>query len=68
MIKLSDTEPKLTEVTISVRIPIEVADLIKRLCEEEIDGMKVLARTDSQVARDCLIRGIREIGREKGLF
>lgn len=65
---MSETEPKLAEVTISVRIPIEVAELIKKLCQEEIDGMKVLARTDSQVARDCLLRGIREIGREKGLF
>ena len=60
-------EPKLTEVTISVRIPIEVAELIRRLCEEEIDGVKVLTRTDSQVARECLVRGLREAMREKGM-
>jgi len=61
-------EPRLTEVTISVRVPIEVAELIKRLCEEEIDGVKVLTRTDSQVARDALIKGIRMMLQEKGLI
>lgn len=62
------SEPKLTEVTISVRLPIEAAELVKRLCEEEIDGVKVLTRTDSQVAREALVRGLREMMRERGMI
>jgi len=62
------SEPRLTEKTISVRVPIEVAELIKRLCEEEVDGVKVLTRTESQVARDALIRGLREMLKERGII
>lgn len=63
-----EAEPKLTEVTISVRVPIEVAELIKKLCSEEIDGVTVLTRTDSQVCRDALVKGIREIMKERGMI
>lgn len=65
---MSESEPKLTEVTIPVRVPIEVAELMKRLCSEEIDGVTVLNRTIAQVARDALIKGIREMMRDRGMI
>lgn len=60
------SKPRLTEETISVRIPIEVKELIQRLCYEEIDGVKVLAKQESDVAREALLKGLREMLKERG--
>lgn len=61
-------EPKLTEVSITVRLPIEAAELIARLCYEEVNGVKILTKTDAQVARDALVKGLRLIMKERGLI
>lgn len=60
--------PKLTEKTISVRIPIEAKELIGKLCYEEIDGVQVKAKTESDIAREALIKGLREMLKERGII
>lgn len=57
---------RYVERRISVSIPDEVYDIIEDMCYEEIDGLKIKRRSLSDVARELILKGLREVIRVEG--
>lgn len=49
------------ERRITVSVPDEIYDMMDNMCYEYIDGLKVKRRSLSDVAREMIIKGLKEM-------